>query len=625
MATAANPGPIIRFGAFSVDLRAAELRKNGIRLPLQGRPIQILVILLEQPGQVVTREELRRHLWPADTFVDFDHALHNGIARLREALGDSAEAPRYIETLPRRGYRYVGPAMESASIRPVPVDVSTASTPAKTRTKKRPLLIAGLILAAIGVLGVGGWQYRYLSPAVPAIHSLAVLPLDNLSGDPAQEYFSDGMTDELITDLAQISSLKVISRTSVMQYKKARGPLPRIARELGVDAIVEGSVTRTANRVRITAQLIDARNDRHLWAQGYERDIGDAVTLQNQVAIAIANEIRAQLTPAQRMQLARPRPVNPAAYEAYLKGRHYWSSRKQLQPAIENFQQAVALAPNYALAYAGLSEAYASAGYWGLMPPRQANPLALEAARKAAQLDDSLAEVHAAFAAFACQNDLAMAERELRRAVELNPSDSNSHRHYATLYMAKHEFQKANEETEVARQLDPLSAFASNTKGYMYYLERDYDAAIAQFRKALELDPNYPLAYLDLGLLYTQKKMFKEAEAASLKARELTQASSPMAISGLGYMYGSFGRTEKAREQLQALLDLKRQQYVSPLNSARVYIGLGDKTHALAAIEDAAAEDTRLMCDATFDPVYDGIRQEPRFTAAIQKVCPWVK
>jgi TolB-like protein/DNA-binding winged helix-turn-helix (wHTH) protein/Flp pilus assembly protein TadD len=616
MATAAKPDPTIRFGAYELDVRAGELRKLGIRLPIQGRAIQLLAILLENPGQVSTRDELRSRLWPADIFVDFDHSLHNAISRLREVLGDSAEAPKFIETLPRRGYRFIG------QLQPETPTFVPAAAVASTRRPRQWLLLAGGLLAA--AMAAMSW-YAVRRPPAPQIHAIAVLPLENLSGNPDQEYFADGMTDELITDLAQISSLKVISRTSVMQYKKARGPLPRIARELGVDAIVEGSVTRSANRVRITAQLIDARNDRHLWAQGYERDIGDAVTLQNQVAIAIANEIRAQLTPAQRMQLARPRPVNPAAYEAYLKGRYYWSSRKQLQPAIENFQQAVALDPDYALAYAGLSEAYASAGYWGLMPPRQANPLAFEAARKAAQLDDSLAEVHAAFAAFACQKDLAMAERELQRAVALNPSDSNSHRHYATLYMARHEFQKANEEVEVARQLDPLSAFASNTKGYMYYLERDYDAAIAQFRKALELDPNYPLAYLDLGLLYTQKKMFKEAEAALLKARELTQASHPMAISGLGYMYGSFGRTEMAREQLQALRALERQQYVSPLNSARVYIGLGDRSHALAAIEDAASEDTRLMCDAVFDPVYDSIRRESRFTAAVQKVCRWAK
>ncbi len=328
----AGSSQVACFGAFKADLRAGELLKNGRRIRLQEQPFQILAMLLERPGEVVTREELHRKLWPADTFVDFDHGLNNAINRLREALGDSPEAPRYIETLSRRGYRFIAPVEHGAAAPAVSAPEIAAPPVAVPATKRRPFgwtfFVPGalVILAAAFVLtNVGGWRQRLWRTSAPArIRSIAVLPLENLTGDPSQEYFAEGMTDALITNLAQIKALRVISRTSVMHYKGTRKPLPEIAKQLNVDAVVEGTVTRSGERVRIDAQLIEARTDRHLWAQSYERDLRDILALQSEVSRAIVKEIRIKLTAEEQAYLSAARPVNPEAYEAYLRGKYYY-------------------------------------------------------------------------------------------------------------------------------------------------------------------------------------------------------------------------------------------------------------------------------------------------------------
>src|SRR5579872_3951870 len=331
MVVAVPTSRVLRFDNFELDLRAAELRKNGIKLRLQGQPIQVLAKLLNCAGDLVTREEFRAQIWPAETFVDFDHGLHNAISRIREVLGDSAETPRYIETLPRRGYRLIG-SLENAVI-PEPslaaqkepasdTLVATAST--GPRTTSRATLIAALVaIVVVAAASIVVPALSHRSDAVPLVRSIAVLPLDNFSGDPAQEYFVDGMTDELITDLAKIGALRVISRTSVMRYKGTKKGLPEIARELNVDGIIEGSVVRSGQRVRITAQLLYGPTDKHLWAETYERDLGDVLSLQSEVAQAIAQQVRAQITPQQQASLRSARPVNPRAYDAYLRGRFY--------------------------------------------------------------------------------------------------------------------------------------------------------------------------------------------------------------------------------------------------------------------------------------------------------------
>jgi TolB-like protein/DNA-binding winged helix-turn-helix (wHTH) protein len=376
----ASSAKTVRFGVFELDLRAGELRKQGVRIRLQDQPLLILEALLERPGEIVTREELHSRIWPQGTFVDFDHGLHSAMKRLRDVLCDSADNPRFIETLARRGYRFIapvdsaaGPLPTAAATPPVRPESLTLPEVMETGQSGKPKRKLTLAYGALGVLGaiavlcfvfnVGGVQGMIFGePSGRSLRSLAVLPLANLSSDPAREYFADEMTEELITQFSQLGDLKVISRTSVMQYKGTRKSLPQIARELKVDAIVEGAVQLSGTRVRITAQLVDAKTDRHLWAQDYDRDLSDVLRLQSEVARDIAAKIDVQLTPQQKRQLEKQlHPVVPEAYESYLLGRYYWNKRTAdgLERAGTYFQQAIDKDPNFALAYTGLADYYA--------------------------------------------------------------------------------------------------------------------------------------------------------------------------------------------------------------------------------------------------------------------------
>jgi TolB-like protein/DNA-binding winged helix-turn-helix (wHTH) protein len=445
----ATPPVRLHFGVFEVDLRAGELRKNGVKRKLQEQPFQILAILLERPGEMVTREELRSRLWPADTFVDFDHGVNKAVNRIRDALGDSATHPRFIETVARRGYRFIADvAVTGAPVTTrgaVPRDlahideaavatVGPPTSPARVGGFYR-WTIGGVALALAAVLAI--WALQSKAPQPRSIRSLAVLPLENLSGDPSQEYFADGMTDELIATLGQISALRVISRTSVMPYKRERKPLPQIARELNVDAVIEGTVLRPGGQVRITAQLIEARNDNHLWSDTYDGDLRDTLTLQNRVARAIAEQIRISLNPKEQATLKQRKVLDPEAYEAYLKGRYFWNKRTgdDLQKAVEYFKRALQRDPRYAQAYSGLADTYALLGDWeyGVLAPKDAFPRAKAAAARALQLDDTLGEAHTslAFCLDAFDWDLKSAETEFRRGMELNPGYATAHHWYA--------------------------------------------------------------------------------------------------------------------------------------------------------------------------------------------------
>jgi len=387
-----RPNSVVRFGTYEVSLQSGEVRKGGLRIRVQQQPMKLLEILLERPGEVVTREELRSRVWADESFGDFDQAVNIAIAKLRSALGDSAESPRFIETLPKRGYRFIAEVSvvdldahpkrpESAPVDPlarVPenkVQEGGSGVVPQPRIWTRPIIVA---IALVSLLILPVLFFRSRGHARTGIRSLAVLPLDNLSGDPSQNYFADGMTDELITDLAQISALRVISRTSVMAYKGARKPLPQIARELNVDAVVEGSVLRSGDQVRITAQLIDAATDKHLWSQSYEGEFRDTLALQNRVAGAIADQIRINLTPQEQAALKNTKVVNPEAYESYLKGRYFWNKRTAdgLKAALAYFKQAIEEDPKYAQAHSGLADTYALLGDWqyAVMPPKEAFP-----------------------------------------------------------------------------------------------------------------------------------------------------------------------------------------------------------------------------------------------------------
>src|SRR5712692_8584923 len=416
--------PVIRFGPFEADLRAGELRKHGMKLKLVGQPLEVLAMLLECPGQLVTREELRARLWPTDTFVDFDHGLSAAVNKLRDALSDSAEKPTYVETLPRRGYRFI-------SAVDLPDSLGLKPAVSEMRASHESTVVFGFDL--------GGLRRRLFGePSAPRIQSIAVLPLENLSQDPEQEYFADGMTDELITKLAQISALRVISRTSAMRYKGTKKSVSEIARELHVDAVVEGAVMRAGDRVRISAQLIEAPTDHHLWAASYERDLRGVLSMQDEVTRAIVSEIRVKLTAREQARLANTHPIDPEAYRFYLQGRYY---RYKLTPegllkATEYFQQALARDPGYALAYAGLADAYDSLAFFTVLSPLEVMPKAKAAAVKALEIDDNLAEAHVSlgWAGFTYDRDWPAAGRHLERAIVLNPAYPLAHSYYS-LYL----------------------------------------------------------------------------------------------------------------------------------------------------------------------------------------------
>ncbi len=590
MGESSQPRVTLRFGAFSVDLVAGQLRKHGHRIKLQQQPFQVLAMFLNRPGEAITRDEFQKRLWPADTFVDFDHGLNIAINKLREALGDSTEEPRFIETLPRLGYRFIAPVEQADT-----ESEATATASAKPAARPQyflPAVLAGtIVLTAAIALKVGGWRERLLGrPASPRIESLAVLPFQNLSHESEQEYFADGMTEELITELAQIGGLKVISRSSAMQYKGVNKPLPQIAKELNVDGVVEGSVLRSGNRVRITAQLIQAPMDRHLWAKSYERDLRDVLALQDDVAQAIASEVKTELTSHERLRLTSPRSVDPEAYEAYLKGRYYSSKRteKELEKGIEYFQQAIEKDPNYASAYSGMADAYALLGYRGDLPSKEALSRAKAAALKAVGLDESLAEAHAslAFIAETHEWDWPTAEREYKRALELNPGYAEAHNWYAGYLMYLGRFEEGIAEAKRARELDPLSLAINNALGGRLLLAGRDKEAIEQIQKTLEMDPNFAPAHNRLGWAYLGKGMNEEAIAEFQKEMALS-GSDPEVSMDLGYAYAVVGKRDEAKRILAELKRKRERNFVSPAALGIVSGALGEKDEAFAWLEKA--------------------------------------
>jgi TolB-like protein/Tfp pilus assembly protein PilF len=584
-ATSSSP-QILRFDVFELDVRAGELRKRGKKLKLQGQPVQVLGALLKRAGGLVTLEELRAQIWASDTHVDFDHSLHNAIARLRETLGDSAESPRYIETLPRRGYRFV------AKVDVVAPGVSSSSS-------------------------LGG------STAAERIYAIAVLPLEDHSGDREHEYFADGMTEALITSLAKIKALRVISRTSAMQYKRARKPLPQIARELSVDAVIEGSVLRSGDRIRVAAQLIHATTDQHLWAESYERDFRDILSLQSEIALRVANEVSVILTPEEQSRLGEARRVNPKAHECYLKGRYFWNKRTQesVRKALSNFQQAIDIDPTYAQAYAGIADSYNILGYYNAQPPKEAYPRAKAAALKALELDNSLAESHAALGVMKrdFEWDWSGAEDEFRRAIELNPGYVEAHHWRSTLLSMLGNHENAVREKTKALAMDPLSVVVRTDLGRMLYFSRDYDRAVAHYHAALEMDPNFLFAHLWLAQAYEQKGMF-DAAIAALQAAMRISTDSTYALSRLGHGYALAGKRKEARSILKDIEVSAASRYVSSYDIALVPLALGETDKVFAWFQRALEERSLWLGYLNVEPQLDGLRADPRFQRLLQAV-----
>ena len=485
------------------------------------------------------------------------------------------------------------------------------------------LLVLGAVLIGLNVAGL---RDRLLGrTGVPKIESIAVLPLENLSGDKDQEYFADGMTEELITDLGKISALRVISRTSVMQYKGAKKPLPEIARDLNVDAIVEGTVQRSGNHVRITASLLHAPSDGHLWAESYERDLKDVLALQSEVARAIAGEIKITLTPQEQTRLASARPVNPEAHEAYLKGRFYWNKRTAdgLKKSLDYFQQAIERDPAYALSYVGLADCYVlmAAAEYAVLPPREGFPKAEAAARKALQIDDMLAEAHCtlAYSKGLFEWDWPGAEREFQRAFEINPSYATAHQWYALLLKDQGRLAEAFDEIKRAQALDPLSLIINCDAAVMYYWARQYDRSIQEYRKALEMDPNFAVAHWGLGRAYVEKRMFREATAELQKAIVLSGGSA-VHLASLGHAYAVAGEKAAARDALSNLKDLSKRANVSPYDIALIHAALGEKDQAFEWLEKAYEQRDSSLIFLKVDPRLDPLRSDPRFQDLLRRM-----
>ena len=571
---------VLRFGPFELDCAAHELRRDGARVRLQEQPLQVLQILLEQPGRVIPREELQRRIWPSDTFVDFDHGINNAIKRLREVLGDTAETPRYVETLPRRGYRFIGNVNAIAE------------------------------------------------PGADSIRSLAVLPLENLSGNPEEEYFADGLTEALITSLAKIGALRVVSRTTVMQYKRPQTPLPQIARELQVEGIVEGTVLRSGDRVRITAQLIEARTDSHIWAESYERDLRDILALHADLARAIAGQIQIALTPAEQSQLGRGRPVHPEAYEAYLKGRHHWNRRSgdDLKKAIEYFQRAIDKDPNYAPAYTGLADCAGIAGFWSFAAPAEGCGKAKAAALRSLELEET-AEAHASlgWAIMHYDWDLSAAEREFQLAIQENPLYAHAHQWYGHCLGCMGRFDEAYKELRYAIQLEPLSLIISTSYAGVSWLGRQWDQSIEQTKKTLDLDPDFVGGRWALARVYDAKGMAESAIAYAQEAVALSRNTQMFFIADLGHSYASAGKKEEAIGVLRQLRKIGKQRYVDPSLAAHIYVALGEKESAFECLERAFETRSSWVPYLPMDVCFDPIRHDPRFRDLLQRAgLPWM-
>jgi TolB-like protein/DNA-binding winged helix-turn-helix (wHTH) protein/tetratricopeptide (TPR) repeat protein len=627
-----NEGPpsrtLVRFGVFELDADSRELRKQGLKVRLQDQPFQVLQILLERPGTVVTREELQRLIWPSDTFVDFDRGVYNAVKKLREALGDSAESPRFIETLSRRGYRFIAPVSANGSTAPS-ADASSIVgelTPARAsrRTLQLSLAVAfGIAILLGAVISVVKIWPRLVGGATPQIHSIAVLPLQNLSADSAQEYFSDGMTDALITDLAQIDNLKVISRTSSLQYKQTKKSLPEIARELGVDGIVEGTVQRSGDRVRITAQLIYGPSDKHVWANSFEGDMGDVFTLERDVTQEIAHQIQARLGLPNAPTMQQPRPANPKAFEAYLLGNYHLhkysrgSGDEENRKAVDYFQQAIDADPNFAPTYVGIANAYSNRFY----ASSQDMAIMLKAAERAVALAPSSSDAWAMLAFTKDQaRDWSGAEADFQKALALNPNNASAHDGFCTFLGIHGRLDEARKECQIAQELDPSNDHLS----WILFLQGEYDHSIAIARMMLENHPDDGFTHHLLHQVYAKKGLDQES------TQELEQAMTlygfPELATNLRRAFAVSGYSGAMREYAKELEHLDATKELSmPVNLAQVYATIGDQNRAFYWLEQAYIHRDVVTPGANVDfiksdPMLVSLRSDPRFADLLYRL-----
>ena len=635
------PRRVARFAAFEFDLGTGELRKHGLRIKLNGQPIDVLTMLIEHAGEVVTREELQKRLWAADTYVDFEHSLNAAIKRLRAALGDSADEPRFVETLARQGYRFIAPLNPPVVTQPVEsqlannaeagLDVRPPAGEGNSKEvplpRRRVLQMAGGVAAAGALLGVwkllpAKWRNGLSGSGAPRITRLAVLPLANLSGNLEQEYFADGMTDLLITDLGQIGALRVISRPSIMQFKGTKKPLPEIAKQLGVEALIVGTVQSSGNRVRITAQLVDPATDQQLWTRAYDRELTDVLELQGEVARAIANEIQARVTPEEAGRLSRNHKIVPAALDAYLLGRYYWDQFKEetILKAIDYFDQAIQLDPAYAAAYGGLAECWSGFLFTDSRPWTETISKAREAATKALAIDDNLAESHQAMAVVLYQEwDWKGVEREVKKAIALNPSFPTAHMLYCNMLRHLGRADESIAEAKLALEADPLAMLTNQMLGDSYISARRYDLAIAQLQKALDLHPNDSTLQYQLGWAYLYSGTYDKG-MESIRRSQAADGVDPKLSPDLAYIHAMLGKPGETRQTLDRLLTLAKNNPVSPGLIGLVYAVLDERAQCLTWLEKAYAQHSTMMTWLKVDPRFDKIRPAPGFQDLMRRV-----
>ncbi len=609
----ASHAKVFRFGAFEASADTGELRRGGARIRIQPQPFAVLLMLLQRPGEVVTREELCQGLWPDTAHGDFDQGLNIAVKKLREILLDSAEAPRFIETLPRKGYRLLVAVTDHTSVEED--GKPAAGITRRMLTSRWQIVILATILLAAGAT----YRIRSCSGSPESLGTLAVLPFDNLSGDPQQDFFAAGITDEIITDLASISKLNVISRTSVVRFKEKQKPLKQIAAELGADYIVEGTVKRDGTRVRVTVQFIDARLDRHLWAENFDRELNEILDMQSEIAYTIARQVETQV----QIKAGPARNIRPEAYEAYLRGRSAWNQRDEsgLLESVAQYRKAIQMEPSFTEAYAGLADSYTTLGYFSYLAPQACFPLARAAAEKALQIDSSDAEAHASlgYVQFYYDWDWNGAEKEFRRAIELAPNYATGHHWYSVYLTAMVRFAEARVEIEQARRLDPLSLAIQTDIGFEAFYSSDYGRAERQLKSVLAMNPHFALASLWLGRTYQATGRFEEA-ILEYREAEIGLNKWPVASAALGNAYGKAGYRAQAELITRDLEKLSKERYVTAYGSALVAAGRDERDPAIALLEQGFREKTHWLVWLRLDQRWYTVRDDERFRQMVKRM-----
>ena len=619
---------LYQFGPFRLDPAERLLLHEGQAVPLSPKAFDLLVLLTENSGHLLEKDDLMKKIWP-ETVVEEVNLAHN-ISIIRRALASRGDVHEYVETVPKRGYRFVAPVQNLAA-----KNVGQAATEIASREGKEaktvasmtrwPVALAGAVLAATAVtvlvwLDPGEWRARLLGGHPPPVQTIAVLPLQNLSGDAAQDYIADGMTEALTTDLARIESVHVISHTSAIQYKTAKKPLPAIARELRADAVVEGSVQRSGSHVRVTAQLVRASDDRHLWADTYERDFRDVLALQDEVASDIAKQIESRLGGPKPAPVPKAQAVNPEAYENYLRANYYLDSL-DLQKSIDYYRQAIKLDPNYAPAYAHMAQAYSFLAFFGAISPSEGWGKVKEAASLAVQKDERLPEGHGALALAKLHYDWDFpgAEQEFKRALELNPNDADVRHEHAHYLMAIGRLGESEAESRRAVELDPVGDGLISCLCWHSFAARNYDQAVRLAEKFLRSQPDDAWERTILGWTYEQKGMPEQAVAQLKRAVEVTKGDT-FFVAALGHAYAVAGNRHEAEKILQTLSDRAKKSYVSPFDLALIHAALGETDKAFAMLDKAVSERSTFLVYSKWEPRLDPLRPDPRFRQLLRRI-----